>query len=132
MDAASFYYTVLSSSWYSGSPASNVIITVIDVTSDRMKHLSEEQTLNGSLMNCLEFISSVLESEWSGDQLDLDLMALQLLRCLEFASSIEECVQISRLLTSILNRWGDLEHADDEVLQLMTDCVISLERAHEV
>ena len=47
VNSSSFYYTVLSSSWYQGSPPSNVIITVCDITSDHFNHLSEDNLLNG-------------------------------------------------------------------------------------
>eukprot|EP01084_Bolivina_argentea_P273834 466572_1 len=128
VNSSSFYYTVLSSSYYQGSPPSNVIITVIDITSNHFIKLDENIILNGSIKNCLIYIKSILESQ---SILELDIILLQLLRCLEFATSIEEAQQISSVATLIFNEWNNLKHCDEQIIELIIDSIKHLETSHE-
>jgi hypothetical protein len=86
VEGNTFYYTVLSPSWYNGCPPSNTILTVLDLTHDFK--IDETEVINGTIYNALVYVQAMLKSRLN----NLDLILVQLLRGLEFCKD-RQCTQ---------------------------------------
>ena len=128
IDSDTFYYTVLSSSYYHGSASASIIVNVLDL-SDNYRIL-ESDVLRGTLYSSMIFVNSLLKSKIT----NIDLLLLQILRCLEFVPKRREATALIRLATNIFRDWNTLKHSDnDDNKKLLTEiavCLDKLEDAH--
>ncbi|ETO26164.1 ubiquitin protein ligase [Reticulomyxa filosa] len=125
-----FYYTVTSTSWYTGCPPAEVTFTVMDLSSDF--GISESEVLEGTIYSALVFINAMLVAR----VISLDIVLLQLLRSLEHAMDRKAAQAIARIATCIANQWHFIPRLDnkqlsDNVITLIDQSIDHLETSHE-